>query len=135
MIGDGAIAMRVSPAALGLRRHARDDRVVHRRIGHEAVLADLVASGFELRLHQRDDVGARGQERRQRRQDVAERDERDVDDDESTGCGTSCGGQRARVDAFEHDDARIVAQLPVELAVADVERDDAAPRRAAAGRR
>ena len=35
------------------------------------------------------------------------------------------GGQRARVDAFADDDARIGAQPPVELAAADVERDDA----------
>ena len=40
------------------------------------------------------------------------------------------GGERARVDPLEHDDAGIAPQLPVELAVADVERDD--PRRAAA---
>ena len=35
------------------------------------------------------------------------------------------GGQRARVDPLEHDDPRIAAQRPVELPVADVERDDA----------
>ena len=40
------------------------------------------------------------------------------------------GRQRARVRPLEHDDARVGAQPPVELAVADVERDDArAPRR------
>ena len=43
----------------------------------------------------------------------------------STACGTVVGGQRARVDAFEDDDARIVPQPPIELPVADVERDDA----------
>ncbi len=47
----------------------------------------------------------------------------------STRCGTSAVGQRAGVDAFAHDDARVVAQPPIELSVADVERDDA--RRAA----
>ena len=40
-----------------------------------------------------------------------------------------------RVEVLDDDDARIVAQLPVELAVADVERDHARARRAAAARR
>ena len=35
------------------------------------------------------------------------------------------GRQVARVHAFEYDHARVVAQPPVELSVADVERDDA----------
>ena len=39
--------------------------------------------------------------------------------------GKLIGGQRARVDALDDLDARIAAQLPIELAVADVERDDA----------
>ena len=50
--------------------------------------------------------------------------------DQSRGWGTCSGlSQRPRVDALAHDDARIVAQPPIELPVADVERDDA--RRAA----
>ena len=39
--------------------------------------------------------------------------------------GRSSGVSVPRVDAFEDDDARVAAQPPVELAVADVERDDA----------
>ncbi len=89
--------------------------------------------GLELRLHQRDDVGAVG--------DAAaasggrmwrERDERHVDGDDAGRAlerGDVGGGQVPRVDALDHDDARIAAQPPVQLAVADVERDDArAPR-------
>ena len=49
--------------------------------------------------------------------------------------GQILGRQMARVHAFEDDDARVGAQPPVELAVADVERDDARARRAAAARR
>ena len=41
----------------------------------------------------------------------------------------------ARVDALETDDARIGPQPPVELAVADVERDDAARAALRAARR
>ena len=43
--------------------------------------------------------------------------------------GRSAGGQVPRVDVLEDDHARIAAQLPIELAVPDVERDH--PARAA----
>src|SRR5205809_137508 len=36
---------------------AREHRVVHRGIGHQSVLADLLAARLELRLDERDDVG------------------------------------------------------------------------------
>ena len=47
----------------------------------------------------------------------------------STGPGRSRRLKVARVEVLDDDDARIVAQRPVDLPVADVERDDA--RRAA----
>ena len=52
------------------------------------------------------------EERRQRRQDVPQRDERDVDGDHEVDRlrGRSAERQAARVDAFVDDDARIVAQ-------------------------
>ena len=40
---------------------------------------------------------------------------------QSTGSGISFGGQMARIGAFQHHDARIVAQLPRQLAVADID--------------
>ena len=43
----------------------------------------------------------------------------------STGAGEVAERQVARVEALDDDDARVVAELPVQLAVADVERDDA----------
>ena len=68
------------------------------------------------------------EEGRDGRQNVSQRDERHVDGDEvEAPClgRKGVGRQRARVRAFEHDHARVGAQAPVELAVADVERDDA----------
>ena len=56
----GAMAIRSKSGARGRLGDARDDRLVDRRIGDEPVLADLVAARFELRLHERDDVGVRG---------------------------------------------------------------------------
>ena len=35
---------------------ASDDGLVHLWIGHQAAFSDLVPSGLELRLHERDDV-------------------------------------------------------------------------------
>ena len=50
------------------------------------------------------------EQRRQRRQDLPQRDERDVDDDESTGPRQIGRRQVARVEALDDDDARVVAQ-------------------------
>ena len=101
---------------------------MHGRVADDAAFADLGAARLELRFHERDDVGAGAEQRRHDRQDVAERDERDVDRDDverRAVAGQIAARERARVDALDHVDARIAADLPVELAVADVERDDA----------
>ena len=42
----------------------------------------------------------------------------------STGCGRSAAVERARVDAFADEDARIAAKPPVQLIAADIDRDD-----------
>ncbi len=55
---------------------------------------------------------------------LAQRDERDVDGDQVEGTGQVVGRQIAGVDVLAHDHARVGAQAPVELSVADVERDD-----------
>ena len=107
-----------------LLEHAR----VHRRVADDA-LAHFGAAGLELRLDQRDDVGARPQQRRDDGQDLPQRDERHVDGDDIDGTRQIGERQVARVEVLDDDDARIVAQRPVDLAVADVERHDA--RRAA----
>ena len=57
---------------------------------------------------------------------MPQRDERDIDGDDVEGPGQVGGRQIARVDVLEHDDARVGAQAPVELPVADVEGDDLA---------
>ena len=59
-----------------------DDARLHGRIANDALLADFRASGLELRLHERDDVGAVRKQRRHARKDVAQRDERHVDGDD-----------------------------------------------------
>ena len=44
--------------------HAFDYFDVNGGIGHQAMLADLLAPGFELRFDERDDIGACGQQGR-----------------------------------------------------------------------
>ena len=71
-------------------------------------------------------AGAQRDERRQDREDVAQRDERDVDADardRSAGIRKVAGLQVPGVGVLNDRDARIAPDLPVQLAVADVERD------------
>src|SRR2546427_3884372 len=108
----------------GGRRHLIDDTNVDRRVSNDT-LAHLGAAGFELGLDERNHVAAWPQDRRHHGQDLAERDERDVDDDEVDRAGQVAGREVARIEALDDDHARIVSKRPVELAVADVERDHA----------
>src|SRR4051812_28481219 len=88
-------------------------------------LPDLGPSRFELRLHQGDDVGVRAQQRRDDWEDLPQRDERDVDRHDADRPWQVRQLQMPRVEVLDDDDARVVAKRPVDLAVADVERDDA----------
>ena len=110
----------------GRGRHRGDDAGVHNRIGHEPALADVLAAGLELRLHERDDLGRPADQRRQHRKNVAQGDERDVDADardRRAGILQIAGLEVPRVGVFDHRHARVAAHLPVQLAVAHVERD------------
>ena len=94
-----------------------DDARVDGGIGHQTALADVVAPGLELRLDQRHDVGAGREQRRHDGQDVAQRDERDVDRDDAGAVAESRqigAGQVTGVDAFDDGDARVAAQFPVD---------------------
>ena len=84
--GDRRRHHRDSRQAAGGRRlgDARDHRLVDRRIGDDAVRADLVASGLELRLSRARRRPAPLRGRGQRRQDVPQRDEGDVDGREAS---------------------------------------------------
>ncbi len=95
-MGDGVIATRRDPAARRGVRDVREHRFVHRRIADDPALADLVAARFELRLHQRDDVGDGREHGRQRGKNVAQGDERHVD-----------GGQVDRMRNIVAESARV----------------------------
>jgi aminoglycoside 6'-N-acetyltransferase len=85
--------------------------------------ADVLATGFELRLHEHDRLPTRRGELQQPGERLAHADERDVADDELR-------RERQLADApricpFEDDDARVLADPRVQLAVANVQRDHA----------
>src|SRR5213592_2872715 len=94
---------------------APDDRVAH------DALRRLGPTRLELRLHEHERLPPRRSERERRRKRELRRDERDVARDESR--RERQLRQGTRVHALEHDDAWVVPDLRVQLAVADVERD------------
>ena len=105
------------------------------RVAHDAAAADVLAPDLELRLDHRQRVEALGRAGEHGREHLAQRDERDVDDDQVRRVGQLRRLQRARVDALDHGHPRVLAQRPVELAVGDVERDDVLRAAPAAGSR
>ena len=88
-------------------------------VTHHATFADGLAPGLELRLDERDDVAAIAQLCERWRKRETQRDERDVGDHEIHGLFD--GHTLARVHALVDDDARVLAQAPIELALPDVD--------------
>ena len=113
------LAPQPSAAVGDLAQHARADC----RVADDAALADVLAAGLELRLHEHDGLPARRGERSAGGSAIRTRDERHVADDELRREREL--GERARVRPLEHDDARVVAQPLVQLPVADVDGDHA----------
>ncbi len=63
----------------GGRRHGLDHARVYCRVTDQAATPDFLAACFELRFHERYDIGVAGQQRRHDRENVRQRNERDVD--------------------------------------------------------
>ena len=123
VIGDGVIAMRENPTSAAACVTARDDRFVDRRIGDETALPTSSRPASNCGLTSATSRH-RERERGERREDVPQRNERDIDGDE---VGRRAARQQvessAGIDPFSHDHAGIGAEPPVELSVADIERD------------
>src|SRR5829696_29720 len=105
-----------------LRGNLIDHALVKLGVADDPTLADLLAPCLELRLDedQSPPVGRRAGERRWQR--LSERDEGDVAGDESRAERQLRAVQVAHVHALHDRDARVLAELRVELAVTDVER-------------
>src|SRR4051794_1373169 len=103
------------------RLHIVEHRLVQRRVAYDAAFPDVSASHLELRLHERDDGALRRQQALHRRQHEAERDERRIDRREIERLGYARRVELADVRTLEAHDASILAELPRELAVSDVD--------------
>jgi aminoglycoside 6'-N-acetyltransferase len=110
-----------SPGERGLG-HLPGDSAPGSRIADDAP-ADVLAAGFELRLHEHDSVPTRRGELQQPGQRLPHADKRDVADDELRRERQLVNAPRIR--PFEDDDARVLADPRVQLAVANVQRDHA----------
>src|SRR6266853_979875 len=106
---------------------ASDDRAMLLRVAHDAPLPHRAFADLELRLDQGDDLAGWAEQLPNTRQHQPQGDEGNVDD-------RQVGRQRqllqvSDVDPLHDGDARILAQAPGQLAIADVNRDH--PRRPA----
>ena len=104
---------------LRVGRHLADYRTVHRRVAHDATLADPLAAGLELRLHQQHEDRLRSGELEEIRRDQPQGDEREVDDDEVEGGAECAFVEVTEVRALDDGDARVMAQGPRELPTTD----------------
>ena len=102
----------------------RDDRGRPRLgIADDATFANRLTPGLELWLHQRDDIASVAKPREGRRQREAQRDEGHVSYDDVDGLFDR--DTLARVHSFVHDDARILTEAPIELALPHIDRVNA----------
>ena len=95
------------------------------RIAHHTAFADFVFTDLELRLDEQDYLGLWRQQGDEGGKQQAQRDERGVHRQEAHAFREVVRRQVAGVGAFAYDDARVVAQPPVQLAVAHVHGVDA----------
>jgi hypothetical protein len=97
---------------------------LHDRVAHDS-LPDISTAGLELRLDEHEGFPARHREREHRRKCLRHADEGDIAHDELRREREL--GQRSGIRPLEDGDARVRTQPRMELAVADVDRQN--PRR------
>ena len=94
---------------------------MHLRIPDNAFFTDLFAPGLKLRLDEADDCSIVFQQRTDRRQDELYGDERQIHDREIQRFRDLIARDIAHIRALHGDHARIVAQAPGQLAIADID--------------
>jgi len=94
-------------------------------VAHHTATAHRRGSDLELGLDERHKMSGCRRQRQRRRQHRAKADEASVADDEVGPIGHLIAADVASVGSFPHHDARIVAKLPGELAVANIDGVDA----------
>lgn len=93
-------------------------------IADDAAFADFGGASLELGFDERDQARGGGGEREWVGEDRRKADEAGVADKEGgRGVAQLGGGQVAGIHLLEHGDPRVTTQPPIELAVADVDRE------------
>src|SRR5579863_8219029 len=115
----------VEPLGLDGGAHTIAGGQMQLRIAHDAALADLAAPDFELGLHQDHQFSARGEQRHDGRDQQRGGNEAGVAHGQVEPHWKILGSKISRVHAFADHHAWVVAQLPIELAVANVDRPHA----------
>ena len=97
-----------------------DDAPVILGGSYHAAFADPSFADFELRLDERNDFCAWLEQFFHRREHQFKRDKRDVDGGKTYAGWKSANLEKTNVGFFENNDARMVSQLPIQLAVAHI---------------
>ena len=123
--GDATTRVDTEPVPVEPGDDLAQHRLVHRRVAHDAALADPGAARFELRLHEQHEVGVVGRSARARCGATVrnEMNERSATQRSAGGSIAPASRSRTLVRSITVD-ARVVAQRPRELAASDVDRDD-----------
>lgn len=87
-------------------------------------MAEAFFPDLELRLHHKQEVGIMRRRSNESRENKCQRNKRHIPHDELGGGGNGSGIQGPDVSAIAHLNARIRLQLPGELAVSHIDRDD-----------
>lgn len=100
------------------------DRFAQRFVAHDSTLANLTLADFELRLDQRCQMRARACKCERRGKDFFQTDKARIADNDIDRHGNMLGRQMTGVGAFKDNHTVVAAQLPVQLAIADIDRVD-----------
>jgi len=104
----------------GGRLDGGDGSLVQGRVGDDAARADIFAAEFKLGFDEDEEVGAGGGAADCGGENFSDGDERDVGDNERCGFGY-VGGPEVPGVALDWENARVLLELPVELAGVDVD--------------
>ena len=120
----GAVSENGEACGFGGGADAVNGAAMERGIADDAAAADGGAFEFELRFDEEEKFRAGSGQRDERANDFPQADEREIGGDELGGFGQIGGNEIARV-FFDGDDARVLAELPGELAGGDIDGIDA----------
>ncbi len=94
------------------------------RVTNYTTFSNIFATCFELGFHQSDQLGTRPDKLERRFEDLRQRNEASVANDDVDRLRNLVGGQEARIGLLVDDNPRVLPKLPRQLISADVDRVD-----------